>query len=489
MKELRPHQEKAITLLKQSLGNGNKQVMIQAPTGFGKTVVASHLVKENLEEGKRTCFVVPNISLIDQTVASLFADGITDIGVIQADHPMTNYAMPVQVASVQTICNRKIPHFDMIIVDEAHKWFKFIGDWMVSWNNVPFVGLSATPWTKGLGKHYKDLIVAATTQELIDEGYLSPFRVFAPSHPDLDGVKTVLGDYHEGQLSKVMQDSVLIADIVSTWKKMAKDRPTLAFCVDRAHAKKVCKQFKKAGVPCGYIDAYTPREERLDIAKKFQQGKLKVVASVGCLTTGIDWDVRCIILARPTKSEILFTQIIGRGLRTAEGKDDCLILDHSDTHLKLGFVTDIHHEHLDDGKGNKSGSREIDEPLPKDCGACGFLKPPRVYKCPSCGFEPEKVSEIEPEAGELKEFKPKVKDPKDYTRDDKEEFYGGLIYCGEQRGYKPGWAANQFRNKFGVWPNAYNDCPAIPPNSDVRGWIKMQAIQYRKRMESQENAA
>src|SRR6185369_14279329 len=104
------------------------------------------------------------------------------------------------------------------LIDEAHRVFSFVEDWMVrdDWAAVPFIGLSATPWTKGLGRLYDRLIIAATTAELIRDGYLSQFRVFAPSHPDLTGVRTVAGDYHEGDLATAMNERTLVADVVST---------------------------------------------------------------------------------------------------------------------------------------------------------------------------------------------------------------------------------------------------------------------------------
>src|SRR5262249_55731799 len=146
-----------------------------------------------------------------------------------------------------------------------------------------------------------------------------------PSTPDLTDVRIVAGDFHEGDLAQVMDSSHLVADVVGTWLTRAKGRPTLCFAVDRAHAKHLQRQFIEAGVPPGYIDAYTEAAERNQIARQFHDGSIKVVCNVGCLTTGIDWDVRAIILARPTKSEMLFVQMVGRGLRTAEGKDTCLI--------------------------------------------------------------------------------------------------------------------------------------------------------------------
>src|SRR5690606_28686033 len=110
----------------------------------------------------------------------------------------------VQIASVQTLARRALPDTDMVLVDEAHQAFQVIFRWMLDRPKLPFVGLSATPWTKGLGKHYDDLIIAATTRDLIERGFLAPFRAYAPSHPDLSGVGTVRGDYDEGQLADAM---------------------------------------------------------------------------------------------------------------------------------------------------------------------------------------------------------------------------------------------------------------------------------------------
>lgn len=474
-----------MALTRSSLGRGNKRVILQAPTGFGKTVLMSHIAAGALARGNRVIITVPSISLIDQTVESLGADGLYDVGVIQSNHPLTDSSQPIQVASVQSLMKRNLNRIEanLVLVDEAHRWFKFYADWMSSWSLIPFIGLSATPWTKGLAKHYDDLIIASTTQELIDAGYLAPFQVFAPAHPDLKGVRTVAGDYHEGDLAAAMMRGALVADIVTTWQARGENRPTLAFGVDRAHAAAIQAQFLQAGVPCGYIDSYTTREERQAIADEFHAGRLKVVANVGCLTTGVDWDVRCIILARPTKSEMLFVQIIGRGLRTADGKRDCLILDHSDTHLRLGFVTDIEHLTLDDGNPVSAAERVKDEPLPKECPACAFLRPARVALCPACGFKPERQSDVATVAGELEELIPAAKRKlnRDATPEQKIAFYGGLRQYAIERGYKSGWAANQYKSKFGVWPNAYADAPPVPPSQDVIGWVRHSQIKYAKR--------
>lgn len=487
-RSLYPHQTDAIAMLRHSLARGHKRPMLMAPTGFGKTIIAAEVVKMARSKGNRICFSVPSISLIDQTVEKFGSEGITDIGVIQADHPLTNSEMPVQIASVQTLSRRSFPGTDLVLVDEAHQAFKAIFQWMALYPDLPFVGLSATPWTKGLGKHYDDLIIAATTADLIDKGFLSKFQVYAPSKPDLKGVRTVAGDYHEGQLAEAMDKPELTADIVTTWLKLGENRPTLCFAVNRGHARKLQDEFQSAGVQTAYVDAFTDRAERTRIGEAFNAGRIKVVCNVGTLTTGVDWDVRCLILARPTKSEMLYTQIIGRALRTAEGKNDALILDHSNTTLELGFVTDINHEYLDRGRMAESRSRAsaAKAALPKECAAegCSYLKPAGVHKCPACGFEPQHRADIATGEGDLLQISGAQ------TRADKatkQQFWSGLMWYRVNYGKTEKWAKALYRNKFGVWPQSLRDIPAQPTQAD-RHWIKYSQIAYAKRMEKQREA-
>jgi DNA repair protein RadD len=480
-RDLRPHQSLAIEKLRQSLGSGKRRPVLQAPTGFGKTRLAAAVIEGALAKDKRVIFTVPALSLVDQTVEAFWNDGVRDIGVIQGCHGMTNWSRPVQVASVQTLQRRQVPQADVVMIDECHRWFDFYPKWMMdpAWQTRPFIGLSATPWTRGLGRYFDDLIIAATTQDLIAAGYLSPFRVFAPSHPDLTEVRTVAGDYHEGDLSGVMNDNTLVADVVDTWLRRAQNRSTFCFAVDRAHAKHLQQQFTTAGVSTGYIDAYTRSKEREDIHRKFQDGQIRIVCNVGCLTTGIDWDVRCIILARPTKSEMLFVQIIGRGLRPAEGKEDCLILDHSDTHLRLGFVTDIHHDILDDGRP-RANSKSDRIRLPKECPECAFLKPPRMRECPVCGFKAEAISDIKVADGELIEVNGRKKRGDQASKDEEAEFYAQLKGYAQTHGYASGWAAHKFREKYDSWPNGYRDVPAMDLTPKVLSWIKSRQIAWAK---------
>lgn len=474
MKTIRPHQERSIVSLRQSLASGKKRPLLQLPTGAGKTFVAANIIRMAREKRKTVCFCVPAISLIDQTVQEFFAEGIEDIGVIQASHPMCDYSKPVQVASIQTLQARGVPLVDFVIVDEAHKMFTVIGKWMQDEPETPFIGLSATPWAKGLGKFYDDLIVGCTMRQLIDEGYLSDYRVFAPSHPDLSGVKTTAGDYNQRDLGEVMNDRLLVADVVTTWRKLGEGRPTLCFAVDCAHAKALQAQFQANGIGAGYIDAHTDLVERKFIEGQLKRGEISVVCNVGCLTTGVDWDVRCIILARPTRSEMLFVQMIGRGLRTAVGKTDCLILDHSDNHTRLGFASSIARSELCDGDSKKAKKAEKKEPLPKECGKCAFLKAPKQHECPSCGFKPEKVSEVEFEDGELVEVKRKPRPV------DKQRIYCELLGYAREKGKNEKFALAMFRNRFNEWPYNKKNAAPISPSPETISYVRSRQIAYAK---------
>lgn len=492
-KELRPIQSQAVERLRGSLRAGHRRPIIQAPTGYGKSLVASSIIEGALSKNNRIVMVCPAVVLIDQLVEMLWDQGIRDVGVIQANHHMTDWSRPIQIASVQTLMRRGLPEATIGIVDECHRFFDWYATWFSNpdWANKPIIGLSATPWTRGLGKYYDDLIIVATTQQLIAQGLLANFRVFSPSHPDLSSVRTVAGDYHEGDLSKAMDQSPLVADVIETWLSRGEDRPTFVFAVDCAHAQHLQKRFEDVGIAAGYIDAYTPSDERAAVKRKFHDGTIKIVCNVGCLTTGVDWDVRCISLCRPTKSEMLFVQMIGRSLRTAPGKKDALILDHSDTHLRLGFVTDIQHEHLDDGRVRQQAKPKA--ALPKECPKCAFLKPPGTQGgCPNCGFKPEPVCTVVNGAGELAELngddilrikaKQKRKKSDGWTMADKAKFFAELKAYGIGRGYKSGWASQQYRNRFDCWPDwSIKDIPPAQfASADTMSYIKSRMIAFAK---------
>jgi DNA repair protein RadD len=487
---LRPRQQDALDKLKTYVSGGVTRVQIQAPCGFGKTILAAHIVEGARRKGNRAAFVAPCLSLIDQTFERFRDNGIDpgDMGVIQGNHPWCRPAAPIQICSIQTVDRRGFPDAKLVVVDESHVGYGAIAEWMEARPGSIFIGLSATPWRKGMREEWQDnLIVPATTKDLIEEGHLAKYRAFAPSKPDLAGIRTVAGDYHEGQLADRMSEAKIVGDVVQTWCERGENRPTLLFAVNRRHAAVLEAQFRAAGVASSYVDANTPREERLELKDAFHTGKVKVVCSVGTMIAGVDWDVRCISFVRPTRSEILLMQAMGRGLRTAEGKEDLLILDHAGALLSLGLPDGIHHDRMFAKKAKgarRDGEKEAKSaPAPVECQSCGLLFSPGAISCPACGHEIRRAG-IKHAEGELVQIRGRVQRKVDFSSmEDKARFYGELKLYAKSRGYKDGWAANQYRAKFGVWPDApsvRNAAEAEELSPEVAGWIRSRQIAWAR---------
>lgn len=494
---LHPHQLRAIDDLRQSLRTGHRRPMLCLPTGSGKTVIGAHIAAGALAKGKRVGFVVPKLSLVDQTFDRFLENGISaaDIGVIQADHEWRRPHAPIQICSAQTLARRGMPEVDVLVIDEAHILDAKLHSWLESSAaaSIVAIGLSATPWSKGLGRIYDDLIAPISIRELIDQGHLSPFRVFAPSHPDLIGVRTDAksGDWQTSDLSERMSKPKLVCDVVEYWLEHGENRPTLCFGVDRPHAALLAEQFEKSGVSTAYVDALTPRDERAAIARKFQGGEIKVVVNIATMTTGVDLDVRCLILARPTKSEILFTQIIGRALRPANGKSEALIFDHSDTHLRLGLVTDLGQSELDCGKpGAGEAKRRRDAvPLPKECHACGCLVPAGKTECHNCGAVLKRVAHVTNLDGELIELHAQgqnaAKAPKGSACDTlrsmgRKRLFAQLEHVRQARGRSSGWTAHTFRDITGVFPRGLKDVQPEAPTLELLSFVRRKDIAFAK---------
>jgi superfamily II DNA or RNA helicase len=473
---LRGRQIGVINQIAESVKAGHKRIMIQAPTGYGKTVLAAHLMDRSAKKGKRPMFVAPAIALIEQTLKSFEDQGIRDIGVIQAQHARTDWAAQVQIASRDTLVRRALPEVDFVIVDEAHDQRDKFNQLLTGeeWNRKIIIGLSATPWSKGLGLVWDDLIIAATMKDMIADGAptgLSRFKVYSVAQdPNMQGVKTVNGDFEDAGTARVMSDDTIVGDTVQTWLKHRQlgnhpgDR-TFLYGVVRTHAKALMEAFNAVGVSCGYIDGESSPEERLATFKRYRSREDKVLANVGVLVAGVDEDVRCIIDAAPTKSEIKHVQRWGRGARLADGKDYVLGLDHAGNCTRLGLPEDIHHSILDMRSPKDKSDAYADEkptPKPRKCRKCFAIIPPATRACPACGDVYVKPNTVEHVAGELVELGATPKKAKKAPKDLKQEWFSSLLGMAHDRGYKEGWAANKYREHFGVWPSRLENTPKRP---------------------------
>ena len=334
---LRPYQHNVLIQLRNDWKKYRTH-LIQLPTGAGKTVIAGTITKGFYDKGLRLLFTVPRTALINQTIKSFKAMGIDKIGVMQADHEMTDEDMPIQVGTIQTLARRGYGEFDCVIVDEAHlrniKLLEFIRD-----TDIKVIGLTATPYTNWLGHIYGNFIKQVTMKQLMDDGYLTQYEFYAPTKPDLSGVKTTHSmqygsDYAENEIAAIMGDAKIAGDIIETWLKLGEGRPTIAFCCNVLHANFLTLEFRKVGINAEVMVGSTPKEERQRIFKGFEDGIIQIICSVDVLCEGFDSDVRCVIYAKPTKSEMRWVQSCGRGCRTPD-KIPQLYQQYIDTRRKM----------------------------------------------------------------------------------------------------------------------------------------------------------
>jgi DNA repair protein RadD len=500
------YQEAALARVWEAIEAGETRIMLMLPTGGGKTVLAAHIFAHRSQQGKVSAFPVPLLSLIGQTYERFKQYGLRSLGVIQARHPLTNANAMLQICSIQTLAARRksgkrmIDNLCLVIVDEAHLKHGEIYQLMQEWPDVIFIGLSATPWAKGLGKHWEKLIVCETIAGLIAWGKEHPkeglceFVTYARGKtPELGKVKNNIegNDYDVGALAKVMDDDVLVGDIVNTWQELGEDRPTFAFCVNRAHGKHVNRCFNEAGVASEYMDGNTPATEREEIFERYRAGVTKIICSVGVLLAGVDEDVRCVIVARPTKSPILWVQLIGRGLRRAEGKDHLKILDHSSNSLRLNIVDLIFFDKLHDGKKGpdlwsdeeREAPAEARVALPKLCPECSAVIARHELKCTQCGHEFKPVCEVKVIEGDLVKLGGGETGRIGATHEERLTFYRECLGVAQERGWKPETAYYKFQGKFGKHekpPWSWRQLGPLKPSPATLNEIKRQAIAYAK---------
>jgi DNA repair protein RadD len=347
--ELRPYQVDVIDRFQTAVASGKRKIMLVAATGSGKTVIAGAIVKKQVAEGRRVLFFSHRREITTQTSAKLYAVGI-DHGIIQAGFPLRLHE-PVQVASVQTLTARAIrgsaielPAADLVIVDEAHHTpadtYQKV---LEKYPEATLLGLTATPCRKdgrGLGNVFEVLIECPQVQELIDLEFLVPTTVYAPADRiDLSGIRTQAGDYVENQLAERMNTAKLVGDVVTHWHRHGERRKTVVFATDVAHSLHLRDEFRRSGALSEHIDGKTPKVERDGILTRLARGDIEIVTNCAVLCEGWDSpDVSCLVLARPTKSMGLYRQMVGRGLRPAPGKRDCVVLDHAGAVFEHGFV-------------------------------------------------------------------------------------------------------------------------------------------------------
>jgi superfamily II DNA or RNA helicase len=483
--KLRWYQESGIEKLREKIREGKKRVVFVLATGGGKSRVAAEIIMNAVKNGKRVAFVCNRIELIKQAVEGFAKLGI-QAGVMQGQNTFNANAQVV-CCSVQTMARRKYRGFDLMIHDEVHgtassKAYRKV---IESHNNVIHIGLTATPWSKGMSAPKKwlngeplwqDIVVAASIPLLIEQGFLVDCDIYAPGEPDLTGVKVVNGDYDKTQLGQAVDKPRLVGDIIKHWFRLAAGEQTVVFAVNVAHSRNIVEEFKASGVDARHVDGYMTEEERRPIIDGFRNGEFQVLSNCSMLAEGFDVPATsCCILARPTKSLIRYIQMVGRVLRPHHEKEVALILDHAGVVRRLGWPTEELDYELDDGKPKETKPKEN---LPRVCPSCSAVYKPSLRKCPVCSFEPKPVPKAqETEDGELVQLSRKATK---YSQEDKQAIYSALLGWVKDKGMKEGAAYHKFKAMVGHYPSNKIDKTVGPMIDTVRNWITHENIKWAK---------
>jgi len=478
--QLREHQERAVEMLRMSLRKGNKRPILAAPCSFGKTITAAYMLSEAVKKGKRGIFFCDRVKLVQQALKEFDSQGL-DVGVMQSNHERTNYAAPIQIASIQTVARRpQVPEFDFAVVDECHVHYSSLQKIMDRYTAVPFIGLSATPYSKGLGTVYDDLIVPITPETLLDRGYLCPVDYYGGHSVDVSGVRgralqTGGTDYDPKVLAnKTEEDVKLTGDIIQNWLKHAEGRQTIAFSPSIKHSRDMVDQFNAAGISAVHIDGYMEDEERQIIYEAHDRGEFLILSCSRLLNVGYDAPkVSCLIDCFPTRSLITYVQRAGRIMRTSEGKEQAVYLDHAGNVARHGFAEHIVPDSLDRGEkrfSEKTQVKEKKESSPNDCPQC--YKKFVGLRC-SCGYTIPIKEQIRTDGGELVKLKPKKKPL------DRGQWLAELSLYAHYQGYKPGWASHIYRQKFGCFPQHVSPHRVRDISPEVMGFIKHCQIRNR----------
>lgn len=502
MTDLREYQDRGVAKARMGWQSGAISQMIMAPPGAGKTHTALHLIRCAVAKGRRAFFIVDSLLLLEQVVQRLMREGVP-VGVIQANHQLTDIRQPVQVCMVQSLATRwdeiiSDPSLrpDVIVGDEEHILYKtkrkIIADCRLY--RIPYLGLSATPFSKGLGQYFDRLIILATADELIAQGDLVPTIVKAPFIPDFSSVPTVGGrpdaNWVKAELAKVMCGKSLVDNAVQHWLEHGESRKTLGYAVNTRAARAFAAECRRSGIEADFIDSHCEPDLAVQKLAAYERGDLAVVWSVGMLIKGYDSpSTSCIVDAAPTRSWMRHLQKMGRGARPFLGKENLLYFDHAGNVLLNGLPTDPMPSQLDDGRTRSISDRKITRPDESPllvCSNCAVIS--RGAVCSHCGSFRSAVEVPDHAAGQLAVLsqdpfqKVKQKSKKEIlSEEDCENIYGGLLMYANAKQRNMLWVDQAYKKRTGKSiTSALAAVMPVFPNPELIFWIKGYNIRQAK---------
>lgn len=402
--ELRDYQRAAIDATYQYWADQRgDNPLIVAPTGAGKTAIIAQLVKDAMSfSGTRVLMLTHVKELLEQGAQGLLRMyPEADFGFYSASIGQKRLDKPITFAGIQSVWKKAyemIPPPDLVLIDEAHmlprnadtRYGKFVADLKLCNPSVKIVGLTATPYRldsgmlhKGKGAIFDGIAYDIPVGMLMDQGYLSPIiSKGGLKQIDLTNVKKRGGEFVESDLAMAASDPELVKATVSEIVELGADRKSwLLFSSGVAHAEMLAEGIASHGISCDVVTGADPAKQRDEKIARFKAGQTRCLVNCNVLTTGFDApSVDLVALVRATESTGLYVQMVGRGTRLAEGKDNCLILDYGQNVQRHGFIDQV--------KPKKAGAVVGDGEAPaKECPSCHSMLPTATRICPECAHE------------------------------------------------------------------------------------------------------
>ena len=498
--------------LRAAFRAGVRSQVLCAPTGSGKTVMGAELCRAALEKGSRVWFVCDRQVLVEQTSAEFDRFGLPH-GIVMGAATRDS-SEDLLVCSAQTLINRTMPDPDMVIVDESHIQFTALLRRFRD-ARIPQVGLSATPLTRGLGRWYQNTVTVRPTNALIEEGYLAPVKLIVPQKM-VDG-RLLEYDAH-GEVTAASSGRAVIqivGDVLVEWEKRVEVEwggrrvPTLIFAATIADAESLCQRFQEAGHDFRLYTSRTPADARRDAVRALRTGESIGLISVEAATRGFDVPgIECVVMCRTYSNSLAqVVQQIGRGMRTAPGKERCVVIDHA------GNIPRQYSELFRfwaDGPGaldtsERKKKKKAKVLRPRECHECGAVQPPASLICPVCGAVPHPPQTVSVIDGELDEFEAQAFEPKAILT--KEEIAASALaspwphICGLARErlrkgfYRDAddpdakalsWGRAQYKNLLGKWPprtSLYESVYEVPdtrPHPAVRAAVRENMERWKR---------
>jgi superfamily II DNA or RNA helicase len=351
---LRDYQQDTIDEIHKIIERDIKNILVQSPTGSGKSVIMAFMLQEALAQGKRILLVAHKIELIQQLHQHIYRWLKFD-STIMADSKRYRYNKHCQVviASIQSWSYRyarerdSLPQADWVVIDEAHhSASNSYSNLFNYYKSAIKIGFTATPRRldgKGLRylargtDGYQYLVKGVPVARLMEEGHLSTYKLYGAGNINAEGkVKITAGDYNQRDLADFVATELDPDQVVDTWLQFAPYKKTVLYPVSVQLSKDYVEAFNLRDIPSAHIDATTPYQERKAILDAFRRGDIIVLGQHSIIIEGVDVpDIEAVQFIRPTRSMVIWFQAIGRALRPAPNKPHAIVIDHTTTHQVL----------------------------------------------------------------------------------------------------------------------------------------------------------